>query len=523
MQEWLICLLFLVPMLLVSVPVSRMWDSEEVRRTLQKIPKAVLFLGEWIGSTIVILLFLRFASEWWYDCTFNIFYWVVGNIAGSIWLIYLIQMYRTFQDRLDLVFALVMIPVGIAFTFFMLPDYVPDEQAHFQRAYLVSNLNLKPLTNVSIDAEYGVRKLSDYKKIFTYCHFNFRPEYQVLEEAANYNFLVYVIPAVAIGLGRLLHLSVYTCYYMGRMANLAMFVVLMSYAIRIVPKGKKIFFVFCFNPMLIHLVASYSSDALVCSVCILTVANFLYLYQKEEISNWDIVITMTLFFVLAIIKYVYLPLFGIYFAVFPKLFRISKKGVLTLLGSITVGLLCLLAAMKLGAYAETPSVQLEYLEARSVDSTGQIWYLLEDGTRLFTMLRNTLKEYGQFYFESMIATLGWLDIVTGPVVQYGFVGLLTVSAFMESAKVRWINRIWMICIALMVGVLVILGLYLMWSPVGWMTSEGVQGRYFIPSLLLLPIALSNDLLKKIGYQQILMVGVIIINAVAMNGILQHFL
>ena len=175
MQEWLICLLFLVPMLLVSVPVSRMWDSEEVRRTLQKIPKAVLFLGEWIGSTIVILLFLRFASEWWYDCTFNIFYWVVGNIAGSIWLIYLIQMYRTFQDRLDLVFALVMIPVGIAFTFFMLPDYVPDEQAHFQRAYLVSNLNLKPLTNVSIDAEFGVRKLSDYKKIFTYCHFNFRP------------------------------------------------------------------------------------------------------------------------------------------------------------------------------------------------------------------------------------------------------------------------------------------------------------------------------------------------------------
>lgn len=523
MQEWLICLIFFVPMLLLAVSVSKMWKSETVRRKLQKIPKVVLFMGEWIASTIVILLFLRFASEWWYNCSFHILYWAMGMLAGSIWLIYLIQLYHAFEERLDLIFAMIMIPVGIAFVFLMLPDYVPDEQAHFQRAYLVSNLNLKPMSEVLIDAEYGIRKLSDYKKIFTYCHFNFQPEYHMLNEAANYNFLVYVIPAVAIGMGRLLRLSVYTCYYMGRMANLVMFVVLMTYAIRIVPKGKKIFFVFCFNPMLVHLAASYSSDALICSVCILTVANFLYLYQKGKISSRDIVITMTLFFVLAIVKYVYLPIFGIYFAVFPKLFRISRKGVFALLGSIAAGLLCLFVAMKLGACAETSAVQLEYLKARSVDSAGQIQYLLEDGSRLPVMIQNTLKEYGQFYFESMIGTLGWLDIVTGPVVLYGFIGLLAVSACMESAKIKWINRIWMICLALVIGVLVILGLYLMWSPVGWGTSEGVQGRYFIPALLLLPIACSNGLLKKISYQQILMIGVIAVNAVAMNGILEYFI
>ena len=98
------------------------------------------------------------------------------------------------------------------------------------------------------------------------------------------------------------------------MANLALFIFLVSYAIKIIPKCKILIFTFCCNPMLIHLVASYSSDSLILAVCILAVANCLYLfYKQDKFSNKDIAITMSLILFIALVKYIYLPIFGIYF------------------------------------------------------------------------------------------------------------------------------------------------------------------------------------------------------------------
>ena len=85
--------------------------------------------------------------------------------------------------------------------------------------YLVSNLNLKAMKYVYIDSEYSVQKLRSYSDVFNNLGFNFHPSYTLFEEASGYDVLVYLIPGIAIGIGKILHLSLYTCYYLGRMAT----------------------------------------------------------------------------------------------------------------------------------------------------------------------------------------------------------------------------------------------------------------------------------------------------------------
>ena len=56
-----------------------------------------------------------------------------------------------------------------------------------------------------------------------------------------------------------------------------------------------------------------------------------------------------------------------------------------------------------------------------------------------------------------------------------------------------------------------------------MTSEGVQGRYFIPCSVLFLLAISNGLLKKFDSNILFTVSVFIINILVANDILMYFM
>ena len=53
--------------------------------------------------------------------------------------------------------------------------------------------------------------------------------------------------------------------------------------------------------------------------------------------------------------------------------------------------------------------------------------------------------------------------------------------------------------------LILLGMLLQWTPMGYVSIEGVQGRYFLPFLPVLLMALKNDtiVLTKNGNRSIL--------------------
>lgn len=477
-------LIYMTPFVLLLIPlgitIKNYKDSKilkVVEHNIKRIKLIWLFVIEWILATASVLSGLRYLSYWWDDRKFSIVSLILIVVFVYIFCVYFYYLFKRMKDRIDLLFVLFMIPIGISFMFVMLPDYVPDEQSHFQRTYLVSNLNLKAMKYVYIDSAYSVQKLRSYSDVFNNLGFNFHPSYTLFEEASGYDVLVYLIPGIAIGIGKFLHLSLYTCYYLGRMANLALFI---------------------------------------------SVAYFLYLFDKEKIETKDIMIVCSLIIFIFLTKYVYLPIFGIYFGVISQLLRISKQQMKLILCFVFSAIILFLISNYLKKFMTTTVAFKVYYETAHVDSSQQIQFLLEDKMNIFRMLYHTIMVKKDFYLSTMVSNLGWLTIQIPKLSYYLFFVSMIFATCTESVKHKLGNRFWYICVVAIEIALIILGMYLYWTTVGSFVTEGVQGRYFLPLVLLLCVALSNGLLKKLNRIYYFIPFIILVDIPAIYSIIHFF-
>ncbi|WP_418787168.1 DUF2142 domain-containing protein, partial [Holdemanella biformis] len=261
----------------------------------------------------------------------------------------------------------------------------------------------------------------------------------------------------------------------------------------------------------------------VTSISVLSVAYGLYLFEKDVITKKDVIIVMIMIFVIAVTKYVYLPIFGIYFAIIPKLIKMPKTNWFLLVGCACVGLVYVYISLKLNSNTEVIASQKEYYEAANVDGTRQLEFLLSSKLNVLRVLKCTFEAKILYYFDNFINRLGWLQIFINKFSFVFYYIILFLAAFVENTKLNIKNRIWFAVIGIVISVLVVMGLYLYFTPVGWMTSEGVQGRYFIPCSVLFLLAISNGLLKKLDNNILFTVSVFVINILVANDIFMYFM
>lgn len=493
---------------------------------LDKIKKVFLYFVEWILYLCVIYFFLNFLTIYYYQNIFSISSLIFLVVFISVFVLYFLILFDKNKSSINNLFVLFAIPVGLTFLFFVLPDFVPDEPSHFQRAYSVSNFNLTSSIHVMIDSDYAAKKLTNYSQILPSIYFTTGPvQLEQFHEACSYNFILYIFPALAINIGKLINLSLYGCYYLGRMANLILYIVFGYASIKITPKLKWMFFVFLFNPMLLHLAGSYSSDVIIDGVCVLSLAYFLYLYfDKETIDTKDIVIVISMIFIMLIAKYAFLPLFGIYFLVIPKLIKISKKQWCFLALCMCCGIAFYFLHKYLASFGDTIPSQEVYYIANNVNASEQIKYLLSNPMNIVMMYARTFRQDIGYYFENFVSKLGWLEIDINMISYYLFYIVLFISTCLEKVKLSIGTRIWFLALALMLAAIIVLGLYLYWAPVGWPVSAGVQGRYFVPCALLFLTILSNGILKHFKYKkELITLSILIIDVLALKDILVYFL
>lgn len=498
----------------------------KIKNIFERKKNVYLYIIEWILYLSVIYFFLKFLAIYYYQSNFILTDFVLFVIFTSLFVLYFLFLCDKNKNSIQNLFVLFAIPIGLTFLFFILPDFVPDEPSHFQRAYSVSNFNFTSSIHVMIDSDYAVKKFKDYSQILSSIYFTSGSlQLEQFHEACGYNFILYVFPALAINFGKLINLSLYGCYYLGRMANLILYICFGYASIRITPRLKWMFFVFMFNPMLLHLAGSYSSDVIIDGVCVLSLAYFLYLYlDKEKIDNKDICIVISMIFIILIAKYAFLPLFGIYFLVVPKLIKISKKQWGILAVSVFCGLAFYFLHTYLASFGETNPFQEAYLLASNVNVSEQIQYLISNPMNIVMMYIRTIQEYIEYYFETFVSKLGWLEIDINIFSYYLFYITLFFSICLEKLNLSIGNRLWFLILGLMLAAIVVLGLYLYWTPVGGLFTVGVQGRYFVPCALLILTALSNGLAYRFKFKrELLPLSILLINILVMKDILVYFL
>lgn len=141
-----------------------------------------------------------------------------------------------------------------------------------------------------------------------------------------------------------------------------------------------------------------------------------------------------------------------------------------------------------------------------VDSGQQTHEILTHPFFYAGVVINTLVEKATYYFNTMLGTkLGWLNVEVDEILLYLFAFVVVAAIAADAARKKRTDRplAWVTVLILASTVLLILtSLYVEWTAVRAQVVEGVQGRYFIPLLLPLCLAIAgrrddeNELLEN---------------------------
>lgn len=425
---------------------------------------------------------------------------------------YLVFVRRTAFEHVLLV---TLLGLGLFYNVLLTPEMVPDEAKHMDMAYRYSN---EILGYPSLGDNLCLMRADDAKMSFTsspsfgnyrniyYGLFTKVAEEQMVEEEVSSNiegsFLLYAPAVLGMCVARILHLGTVPMLLLARYLNLLVFALLVWAGMRCLPWGKMTLFVLALLPINLQQCTSFSHDAMVhgilffyCCLCLRAI------FAEERIYGQQIMLLQLMALFLVYCKNgSYLPLCFLPLLI-PAL-RYGGKKEKGIVSVALVGTALLAFGMK---HIKMVSGMVTTTAATSVVSTGDgsaylsgytLGYFLKEPLELIYMLINTILDKGGFYLESLVGyKLGWVEIETSMLVVFLFWFLLFLSLLEvqgERVQIKATQRIWMIFFCLASAGLVLLGMLLSWTPMGHVSIEGVQGRYFLPFLPILLAACKNQ-------------------------------
>ena len=310
--------------------------------------------------------------------------------------------------------------------------------------------------------------------------------------------LAHAPQAVGIALGRLLNLNTLPLLYLGRVCNLLFFVLMTWLAMKRLPFGKEVLFGVALLPMTLHLSASFSYDVMIMGSLFCFTAVCLDLaYEKERVSWRDVLILAVLMAAAGPCKMVYTVFLGLCL-----LIPVRKFGGW---GRWAASALAVGGACAVSMYLVNSQVIASYAavvqEESYVQWAGETGYsfalMIHQPLRTLKMFYHTLLWQAQHYHMTMIgAYLGNLDPVLD--VPYLLVTAFTLGllglAFQKPGEQRRIHggrRAWIILLCAGCAAATMASMLIAWTPLSSKVIVGVQGRYFLPFLPVLLMALKN--------------------------------
>lgn len=311
--------------------------------------------------------------------------------------------------------------------------------------------------------------------------------------------LAYLPQAIGIAAARLFGLGTLPLLYLGRICNLIFFVVMTTLAMRRLPFGKEVLSGVALLPMTIHLSASYSYDVMIMGCFFLLTAVCLDLASAQErVRKRDVALLALLMAVAGPCKMVYAPLMGLCLLIPVARFGNWKSW---LISAAAVGL-----AFAFAMFFVNRQIIASYAVATEADSFVEwaaepgytLTLLIHQPQRLVKIFYQTILWQAQQYHLTMIgASLGNLD----PVLDVPYVVVVTLSLCLlglafrkpgENLHFSGCQRVWIGVVCAGCAGLVMLSMLIAWTPLSARVINGVQGRYFLPFLPVLLLALKNN-------------------------------
>ncbi|AFH59671.1 DUF2142 domain-containing protein [Paenibacillus caseinilyticus] len=406
---------------------------------------------------------------------------------------------------------------GLLYVFIVPPFQMADEDSHFKKAYLVSTLNFFPEMSGGQIGNYLPKAILDFEQKHRYMigktdqKFDYT-DFQNNSIPVDYSNVVFsqfsttkthpilylpqaifmfltraVVKIIMLGNSDLLTPAVYL--YAGRIGNLLFFMWIGRLAIKTIPFYKNLVLMLCIMPMTFSLASSLSYDSMVIGVSLFVTALLLkYVISKEEglLSRNHILVLCLLSVLLIELKQVYYPILLLFLVIPNNRFKSIKSKLFSFAAIILSGIMShilwvLVSKAGLGA-PETSGVG------------AQVNFIINNPLEYIMILLRTLSELRFFYLNSFVGNLGWLDTNFPVIFILGYLLILLILSFTDvnrqitlGVKVKLVG----IVIFIICFLLVETSLYVTWTSlpqiggIGHRVVSGVQGRYFIPFVLII--------------------------------------
>lgn len=417
-------------------------------------------------------------------------------------------------------FTITALIFGSLFLLLTPPFQTPDEPVHFYRSYQVSEgifsvqqhgdkaggeLPSSLLQTVNLAYTPDIRTRPDLKypidRTKQALHIKENPNARIVYDISATAYtpaISYAPQAIGITIARIFNSPPIVMMYIARFMVMCTWIVLMAFAISLMPKKKWALAALALLPMLIFQAASLSVDAVAYGVLAILFALILkYTTEQTHIDYKRAGLLAALFTVVVLSKQVMFVFLLLSLILPGKSFNSVGDRVVKIALMTIVPLLIFAAWMVI---------------ARSVDITSsavlhpipgdQISNILHDPlSYLYVLFRTYFLSYGDGITRSFIGSFGWLDT---PMAEFFTgVGYITLAFLYicnyESAK-TWLNSKAKLLIAL-AGVAYFIGvttaIYVFYDPVKYKSVIGLQGRYFVPvAMMLIPLLYGTWLKSK---------------------------
>ncbi len=441
------------------------------------------------------------------------------------------------KPKYEILFMVIALVFGLTFCVIMTPMSPPDETTHYEYSFQVSSILMGDKENHLVFNEeyqnYGswgghrnvsaayVRLLNKINKPLSLRDTEVTMLFDIEE---NYKF-AFLPQALGITLGRLLNWNMLRTFYLGRLFNLAFYVLCVFIAIKKTPIHKVLFGIIATTPIFMQQAGSYSYDAFVNGMSLITIAYTLkWMFEKDKVKIVDLIIVFIVDLWLAPCKAVYSCLSFLFWLVPANRFGGKLKKFLIVLVLTAPGIYQMVAlvwpfAIKMVgdikdmlaqakemtgvAIARIRGFMSPNLEGSEIPSFGDLIRNPKEAIMLFyRTIRYNIKNW---FYDSVGRSLSGETLVLPITMVHILLGIIVMAAFRREDYVESpFLKAMMVFVCIVLGFGFMLGMLLAWtednrdmmleSELGLMVN-GVQGRYFSPLLPYFFSILNN---KKIG-------------------------
>jgi len=387
------------------------------------------------------------------------------------------------------------------------PFQTPDEPAHFLRINQVSSGNL---IVDEINGVVGGTLPNSLKKTI-----NYTTSKPAIEFAPNVKYDIYRTEhAIKVGLDKdkttVYDLSATALYppsaylpqslvvwflglfnaapiilmYSARIANLVTWIVLLGVSIKLIPRRKWTVVFIGLLPMALFQATSLGIDVMASGLAILFVSYILFLNQIKKIKTKQLIMLTGIGILMTLTKQTMFILLPMVFLLQSTKFKTPIKSYV--MKFIVVAVPLFILAIWLFFMNQ---INIEAAFKNGQDPVRQIYFVIKNPHSFINVLWNTnFFVWGDTVTRSFIGSFGWLDTpLSEAVVVMGYISMFIVFVSSYQKEKSWFTiRQKQLTVFIMFAYWLSINaaLYVYYSPVAYKIIVGMQGRYFIPLLIL---------------------------------------